>query len=152
MRKFVKRKSKPDWESLMSMCSNNMSNGSYRNMLDNVHPGCYVEAESTMQGGTVVGVIRDKSGVPACFKVKYVRGVGDDYVDGDEDCAEIEGFDYIPVDRITFYEPFSYCVPDDEYNWELEEMHVKWLLEQGYHWDDDRCCYYNNETGDEIAW
>ncbi len=80
-----------------------LSTPSYRNMLDNIHKGCYVEAESTKQGGTVVQIIRNKSKVPVCVKVL----IGTD--------ASKKFYDYISVDRISFYEPYSYEVPNDEY-------------------------------------
>ena len=48
-----------------------LGTSSYRNMLDNIHKGCYVEAESTNQGGTVVSIIKSKDRIPVCVKVSY---------------------------------------------------------------------------------
>jgi len=144
MSKLVKRKSRPDWERLRQMKSYCMGLGSYRNMLDNIHIGCFVEAELTEQHGKVVSIIRDRYGIPSCLKVKYEEL--------SEEGIEVEGFDFIAVDRITLYEPYSICVPDDGYTWELDIDYADSLLEQGYHWDNKSCSYKNTETGDEIVW
>lgn len=79
-----------------------LSTSSYRNMLDNIHKGCYVEAKSTNQGGTVVSIIKNKDRIPVCVKVAY-KEEGKTY------------YDHISVDRISFYEPYSFSVPDYEY-------------------------------------
>ena len=86
-----------------------LSTSSYRNMLDNIHKGCYVEAESTNQGGTVVSIIKNKDRIPVCVKVAY-KEEGKTY------------YDHISVDRISFYEPYSYSVPDYEYSDNYEEF------------------------------
>lgn len=83
---------------------------SYRNMLDNIHKGCYVEAESTNQGGTVVSVIKSKDRIPVCVKVSYKEENGKTY------------YDHISVDRISFYEPYTFSVPDCEYSDNYEEF------------------------------
>lgn len=76
---------------------------SYRNMLDNIHKGCYVESVSTNQDGTVVSIIKNKDRIPVCVKVAYKEG-GKTY------------YDHISVDRISFYEPYLFSVPNDEYS------------------------------------
>lgn len=80
-----------------------LSTSAYRNMLDNVHKGCYVESESTNQGGTVVSIIKNKDRIPVCVKVAY-KEEGKTY------------YDHISVDRISFYDPYSFSVPDYEYS------------------------------------
>ena len=80
-----------------------LSTSAYRNMLDNVHKGCYVESKSTNQGGTVVSIIKNKDRIPVCVKVAY-KEEGKTY------------YDHISVDRISFYEPYSFSVPDYEYS------------------------------------
>ena len=87
-----------------------LSTSSYRNMLDNIHKGCYVEAESTHQGGTVVSIIKSKDRIPVCVKVSYKEENGKTY------------YDHISVDRISFYEPYSFSVPDYEYSDNYEEF------------------------------
>ena len=87
-----------------------LSTPSYRNMLDNIHKGCYVEAESTHQGGTVVSIIKSKDRIPVCVKVSYKEENGKTY------------YDHISVDRISFYEPYSFSVPDYEYSDNYEEF------------------------------
>ena len=87
-----------------------LSTPSYRNMLDNIHKGCHVEAESTNQGGTVVSIIKNKDGIPVCLKVAYKEENGKTY------------YDHISVDRISFYEPYSFSVPDYEYSDNYEEF------------------------------
>ena len=87
-----------------------LSTSAYRNMLDNIHKGCYVEAESTNQGGTVVSIIKNKDKIPVCVKVSYKGENGKTY------------YDHISVDRISFYEPYSFSVPDYEYNDNYEEF------------------------------
>ena len=87
-----------------------LSTSAYRNMLDNIHKGCYVEAESTGQAGTVVSIIKNKDRIPVCVKVSYKEENGKTY------------FDHISVDRISFYEPYSFSVPDYEYSDNYEEI------------------------------
>ena len=87
-----------------------LSTSSYRNMLYNIHKGCYVEAESTNQGGTVVSIIKSKDRIPVCVKVSYKEENGKTY------------YDHISVDRISFYEPYSFSVPDYEYSDNYEEF------------------------------
>ena len=71
-----------------------LSTSAYRNMLDNIHKGCYVEAESTKQGGTVVSIIKNKDRIPVCVKVYCKKENNKTY------------YDHISVDRISFYEPY----------------------------------------------
>lgn len=144
MNKTIKKPSRPEWEDLKGMTSRNMSNAAFRNMLDNAHPGCYVETPGGRQGGTIEEIIRDRYGMPACFKVRYpVRSEGEDTV---------TGIDYIPVDRIHFYEPYSFAVPNDAYDWELDEATKEYLLENGYRFDEETCCYIHDQTGDVVCW
>ena len=88
-----------------------LGTSSYRNMLDNIHKGCYVEAESTNQGGTVVSIIKNKDRIPVCVKVSYKEENSKMY------------YDHISVDRISFYEPYSFSVSDYEYSDNYEEFH-----------------------------
>lgn len=81
-----------------------LSTPSYRNMLNNIHIGCYIEAESTGQGGDVIEIIRDKNQIPVCIKVSYKP---------ENSKRAIQ--DYISVDRISFYEPYDFVVSNEEY-------------------------------------
>lgn len=87
-----------------------LGTSSYRNMLDNIHKGCYVEAGSTGQAGTVISIIKNKDRIPVCVKVSYKEENDKTY------------YDYISVDRISFYEPYSYSVPDYEYSDNFEKF------------------------------
>lgn len=86
----MRRKSKPDFDKLITMDGWYMGDLSYRAMLDYIAPKCFVEASSTGQHGNVLQIIRNKFGIPVCVKV-----------DGYECC------DYISVDRIDFFEPWD---------------------------------------------
>lgn len=129
------RKRSADYQELMKLDSWWLPTSSYRNMLDNIHPRCYVEASSTGQHGTVESVIRNKDGIPVCIKVRY----GDD-----------EEIDYISVDRVSLWEPYDGCVPDSEYFSTFEEDEQA-LLDSGYWWDEEKGVYVNEE-GDEVVW
>lgn len=96
-------KRKPEYEDIMSISIygyERLSLSSFRNMLDNIHPGCYVESSSTEQGGTVENIIRGKNGVPVCLKVRSAD----------------DSIDYISVERVSFWEPYNTYVPNDTYN------------------------------------
>ncbi len=107
---------KDKFEIIKEMCTVNesenafLSTPSHRNMLDNMHKGCYVDAEITNQGGTVVSIIKNKDRIPVCVKVLYKEENGKTY------------YDHISVDRISFYEPYSFSVPDYEYSDNYEEF------------------------------
>lgn len=96
----MRRKTRPSYEDIMKLDSNELPTSSYRNLIDNVHKGCYVEAISSQQAGIVDSIIRNRLGIPVCLKVRY-----------DEDGS----VDYISVDRVSFWEPYAYCVPDETY-------------------------------------
>lgn len=81
-----------------------MDTPSYRNMLNNIHIGCYVEASTTTQYGYVKKIIRNKFGVPVCVHVLYEGGE-----------ENKKKYDYISVDRIDFYEPCNLVVANEEY-------------------------------------
>lgn len=112
-----------------------MTDSCYRAMLDYIAPKCYVEASSTNQSGTVLKVIYNLNKVPVCLKIESASGKTD----------------YVSVDRVDFWEPFDEYVSDlSEYIDETEIINE--LISSGYEWDDSRSCYYNEETGDELAW
>ncbi len=130
------------WDKLMKMEGCEMSNASYRAFLDYVVEKCYVESASTTQAGTVKKVIRNRHGIPVCLQVTY----------GGDDGSKPK-IDYISADRVSFFEPWREYTSDLwEYDREGQEAFVEDLLQSGYHWDDDRGCYYNPETEDEVIW
>lgn len=97
----MRRKTKPDFSDIMKMHGFTQSNADYRNMLDNIHLQCYVESDNVndlSQGGSVEKIIRNKYGIPVCFKV---RCGGD--------------IDYISADRVTFWEPYDHYSSNEEY-------------------------------------
>ena len=133
-----------DWDELMTRKGGNLTFGSdeaYRNLLDNIHLKCSVEAEDTHQHGDVTGIIRDRYGIPVAVKVEYEENVEEDTV--------VHGIDYIAMGDITFWEPYDHCVPNENYH-DYSEM-IQRLLDAGYVWDDERG-YYNAETGDSVVW
>lgn len=140
-----RRPSEPDYNELMRREGGHLGFGSdaaFRNMLDNIHLRCSVEAEGTHQYGDVTGIIRDRYGIPVAVKVHY-----------ESECANgevVSGVDYIAMADITFWEPYDSWVPNE--NYEDDSSIVDDLLESGYVWNDDMCCYYNAETGDRVVW
>lgn len=129
------KKKSTNYNELMKMESQWLPSSSYRNMLDNIHPGCYVEAESTRQHGTVDSVVRNKHGIPVCIKVR---------------CGDTGETDYISADRVSLWETYDSYVPDSEYFSTFEED-VQDLLDSGYWWDEDKGVYVN-QKGDEVVW
>lgn len=77
----------------------------FRNLLDNVQIGCYVEAESTKQAGRVASVIRNMKGIPVCLKVYTAEGERD----------------FISVDRISMWEPYDTYIPNETYDENFKE-------------------------------
>jgi hypothetical protein len=133
-------KRKANFSDIVKLDGWKMSDVKYRAMLDHINPRCYVESQSTSQWGEVDKVIRNKQGVPVCVRVT-----------GADDRGNF--VDYISVDRIDFFEPYDCYTSDiNEYNVEAEQEYINSLLRSGYIWDDDKCCYYNAETGDEVIW
>lgn len=97
--KTIKMSSTIDYDELMRRRGNYMSDQRFRNILVAIGPKCYIESEATHQGGDVVKIIRDRYGIPACFKVKYEKR--------DDNGDVVSGYDYIPATEISFYEPWS---------------------------------------------
>ena len=96
-----------DWNELMTRNGGSLTFGSddaFRNLLDNIHLKCSVEAEDTHQHGDVVGVIRDRYGIPVAVKVEYEEDVEEDTV--------VRGIEYIAMSDITFWEPYDHWVPN----------------------------------------
>ena len=69
-----------------------MPSDRYRRMLDLIAPRDYVEASSTKQCGDVSAIIRDANGMPVCVEVGDWK----------------KGPDYISIDRIDFWEQYTY--------------------------------------------
>lgn len=97
----VRRKHVPEYSLIKTRKSKSMWNQhSYWTMLDSIHKDCYVESEETGQYGIVVDIIREYNGIPCCLKVNVVTT--------NESGVEIQYYDYIPVDRVSFFEPADY--------------------------------------------
>lgn len=77
------------------------------------------------QFGIVVGIIRDYTGAPACYKVW---------------CTDNNGFDYIQAAQVTMHEA---CGSSE---WSLSRIGYKKVEtpDGGY--------YHNEKTGDKILW
>lgn len=142
----VKRKRYPDFEELMKREGGKLfTDAEFRRLLGVIHDGCYVECEGTGQHGNVTGIIRDRYGIPVAAKVKY-----EEEVDGGTQV----GIDYIAMADVTFWEPYNYDEPVQNYEEmiDLKEDCADWAKENGYVWNDERCCYIHPKTGDVIAW
>lgn len=88
-----------DFQELMKRESHYMTNHNFRRMLDNVTLRCRVVSEGTHQWGSIVEIIRDRYGIPACFKVEPYGYTEDNPADWT--------YDYIPVSEVTLYEPWN---------------------------------------------
>ena len=76
-----------------------------RAMLAGAEIGAYIETErgenGPAQGGTIVGILKDRCGIPACFEVAWCLP---------EDARahhKLSELDYIPATAVHFYEPYS---------------------------------------------
>lgn len=107
--KQIRRPREADYHTVMKRSSVNMLPADYRCMLANITLNCYVEAEFTCQSGRVVDIIRDRFGIPACFKVKYSMW--------NNDGTEVVGwgYDYIQPADVTLFEFACTYVPNEEY-------------------------------------
>lgn len=108
--KQIRRPREADYRTLLKRTSTNMMPADYRCMLDNITVKCYVEAEYTQQAGDVVDIIRDRYGIPACFKVRYEQW--------NQGATEkvAWGYDYIQPADVTFFEFYDTYVPNTEYD------------------------------------
>lgn len=125
MKKLIKNQ--PDYDYIMSLESFRMDNSQFRNMLHNVEPGCYVQCEQTNQYGDIVKIFRNRDKVPVCFKVKGRDGI-----------------DYIAAEQVTYWEPRRFCMPDDFYSNDYDDM-------RQYLWDEDEVGLYYWENGEEVS-
>jgi hypothetical protein len=111
-------------DNLLKLDGWKLSDPEYRSILDYIEPKCYIEASSSGQWGTVEKVIRNKNGIPVCVKARYSDNHGKNNL-----------VDYISVDRIDFFEPYSRYVSDlGQYN------------NYNYNYDYDYNC--NDEEGE----
>lgn len=140
---WIRRKLEPDFEEVVKRHSPLMDDLAFRNFLMNVEPRDYVSSDATVQGGEVVQVIRDRLGVPACLKVVYT-------VEGPQNTDDRQGYDYIPVQVVDNWDHNGPADFDDEY--ETKEETDARMLERGFEWDEEECCYANRETGEQIVW
>lgn len=103
---MAKRKRHADYEDIMKLNLANcdeydeMTLGWYRCMLSEAKIGETVSAWSTGQFGTIEQIIRNRKGIPVCFKVRTKEG-------------EV---DYISVDRVSSYGYRGYT-PDPDQHW-----------------------------------
>ena len=122
---------------IIGMKSYTMPAQQYHSFLEHVKNGWYVETQPStdgvIQSGTVIGIICDKFGIPACLKVQS----GDNLAD------------HIPVDRVSFFEAEDYFDADDYLDFDETR---EWVLNQGYVFDEENCTYRHPDTGEEICW
>ena len=140
MKKFIQRKRQPDPEQLGIMRSQYLRTSSYHCLLECIYPGCRVIAEYTGQSSEVLEIIRDRHGIPACLKVKYETKTDD----GDQ----IWGYDYIPIDQVTYCREFSLLENDESRSWMLDDGNDFWEFDG----DDDCECCKDNDTEGEVVW
>ena len=97
---WKRRPSQVNWDRLRSKRSCCMHSSLYHRMLNEIHPECYIETEKSKgcdaQYGAVVEIIRDKYGIPVCFKVQYMESYDDKIV---------KGYDYISANEVVLCEP-----------------------------------------------
>ena len=158
---MIKKRRTPDIDNLMhrhSMIEPNhedtLEDSQFRAILLDVEPGWPVISSTTNQRGTVVSVIRDKYGVPACLKVKYYTEWENNVRMTPADGADW-GYDYIPIDRVSWcpwIENWSHedrigFQNDEEYR-EMEEYYVKTY---NLTWDDNEGVYLD-PNGEAFFW
>ena len=80
-----------------------LSKAEYRNMLSNITKMCYIESVYEGHGGSVAEIIRDRAGIPVCFKVLDI--IDDTHYT----------YDYVAAGDVWFYEPYDIWVPNDAY-------------------------------------
>lgn len=124
---------------IMELESYQMPTAQYRAFLESVKEKWYVEtrpfSDGAVQSGTVAEVLRDKFNIPVCLRVALGDG----------------GYDFISVDRISFFEADEYF--DADYgDYQDFDKTREWVLSQGYVYDETECVYRHPETGEEICW
>lgn len=107
--KQIRRPREADYNVLMMRNSLNMFPADYRCMLDNITIDCYVEAEYTCQSGKVVDILRDRFGIPACFKIRY-----DMWNDAGTEKVGW-GYDFVQPSDVTLFEFAHNYIPNTEY-------------------------------------
>lgn len=104
-----------------------------------VKPKCYIETmpdrDGIVQSGEVKKVIRDKYHIPVCLKIKSGDG----------------RTDYVPIDRITFFEPY-----DHDYDYHLDNYRTDDEIEDefeayGYEYNVEKERWENPKTGEVIG-
>lgn len=101
--------------------------------------GDEIEADNGyyFSSGIVIGIIRNKAGVPVCYKVWSTSADN-----GNDNCSAKDKaiYDYIQSKDVTL------CEPCGSSKWSLSRIGYEWV--DGDDADDGH--YYNKETGDVI--
>lgn len=108
-----------------------------RAFLDLVDLQWYIETDFTVdgnaQGGDVIEIIRDKYGIPVCFKVENSNGERD----------------WIEANRVTFFEPYD-CWVD---NVEDYRTAAEWeKLMAGYFGKGEDGEWHDPQTGEVVGY
>lgn len=115
----IRRPRTPDWDKVRERSQRRVgkmfTKSDYLQMLYESEVDDWLLAMHTEQYGQVVEIIRDKYGIPACFKVIYQ--IGDD----DEEDAPW-GYDYIAASDVTEYTPAHQAVAGWDYDDDYEEF------------------------------
>lgn len=119
-----------------------------RFFVDNVNKRWYVETrpdeDGRCKGGTVSQVIRDEYGLAVqlkCYRKKET-----------ESGRIIKKWNTVDVNDVVFYEGWDMYFSTEDASYVSPEEMDEMAAELGYRWDDERECYYNPETGDEMCW
>lgn len=111
-----------------------------RQMLDNLDVNCYVEtakdADGYAQSGTIKKVLRDQFGIPACVQITRNNAEGK--------------YEYISVDRITFWEPYDH-INGETWDYATVEEEEDFLRSEGYIFVEEEGAWQDPITGEMFA-
>lgn len=123
-----------------------------RAVMIEVGVGDPIMAGSTGQMGIVTGIIRDKHGVPVCYKVKYIDDPNNWWLFNPPKDAEW-GYDYISVDRVNWCRYIENWYGDSAYyNEEEQQAEDEWYI-KAYNltWNEEEGAYFDPE-GEACFW
>lgn len=138
---------------MLNECS--LSETQLRAVMAEVDIGDPIMAASTGQQGIVAGIIRDRHGVPVCYKVKYIDSDSDSWLFRPPAEDAEWGYDYIAVDRVSWcrqiedwcYEREHWYYNEEEQQeedeWYIKAYNLTWSEEDGVYYDPDgEACFW----------
>lgn len=149
---MIKKRRTPDMDKLLHYDGLLVGKLHYRALLNDVGTGDNVASPTTSQYGKIVKVIRNKYGIPVCYKVKYY----DEYDGGGKPInPDNWGYDYISVDRVEecdlfdeWSDEFDGVYYNDEELQEIEDWYVKTY---NLTWNDEEGVYFD-PNGEAFIW